>query len=487
VAAGPEGAKVIEHFALADGRRSTSTFASGSFNKWFVDGVHFFSNTSTTVWVYTSQGAQVGIFALPTIENLTGQGSYFWTHAAHTPGYPLTIYALTGGGTAAASYALHVLEKVVPSGATTLGILSYGVGSVDVVELGPTIVRTTHAIPDIAYLGSFASDGTNFCVGNRQGVVLDSQHLSSPAGARSLSFGQVRSVSGSPSGMAAAALANGTIAIFDAGMVRALQAFAPFSSSDVDVAGDGAFLIAMANTTDSQYATDRSLAQFSLPDGELVRTWPGALATPPYPTSITLAQAASVLGTVSWKESYTYERRVTNLADDALLWSDTTTVDGCCVPGVTPAAIRISPDGTRIAVSDGYKVQGTTTRIYVNATLTGAGEGWAVGWVDDARLLANRYATTATSHDFAGAVWLDAQGQSQSSALPELAAVVSLSPAEVFDPYRNAIFDTETGAKVWASTHAPPRLYEDPPPLAAIAGDFVVYASGRAIFAERWR
>lgn len=74
IGAGPAGPNVIEVIAT-DGTASTTPPFSGTFHSWFLDGESFFSRTGFTVWVYPRiSGTVKGIFALLSIQNLTGQG-----------------------------------------------------------------------------------------------------------------------------------------------------------------------------------------------------------------------------------------------------------------------------------------------------------------------------------------------------------------------------------------------------------------------------
>ena len=141
VAVGPAGNRVIEILTIADGSRRTVTFASGTFNKWFIDGEHFLTSTGSTSWVYTSEATRIGAFALSSLENLNGQGSYLWT--LRTSSAVLTLYRLDGGGAVAATYALGSGDRVVPAASNVLAIMPEGKSSVDVLELGTSVTRTT--------------------------------------------------------------------------------------------------------------------------------------------------------------------------------------------------------------------------------------------------------------------------------------------------------------------------------------------------------
>jgi hypothetical protein len=94
VALGAAGQNVIETISTTVGTPSVGPTFSGTFNSWFVDGQRFFTNTGTTVWTYSANGIQQSIVSLPTIEQLAGQGNWFWTYQASTLGYPLNIYAV---------------------------------------------------------------------------------------------------------------------------------------------------------------------------------------------------------------------------------------------------------------------------------------------------------------------------------------------------------------------------------------------------------
>jgi len=111
----------------------------------------------------------------------------------------------TGGSTSVASYALKASEEALWLGSHVILILpteestyladgnengivkaeasmskAVSFDGIDVVRLGPTVTRTTHRLPAIMQPEILSGDGTNFCFGNRDGVVFDSVNRHCP-------------------------------------------------------------------------------------------------------------------------------------------------------------------------------------------------------------------------------------------------------------------------------------------------------------------
>lgn len=140
--------------------------------------------------------------------------------------------------------------------------------------------------------------------------------------------------------------------------------------------------------------------------------------------------------------------------------------------------IRLSSDGTKVAVSNS-KSTASATNLYNRGTLVTAVPGWAVGWLDDSRILVNSYTLTHTSPvTYSGSTIYSSSGSKLGAPpLPELQSLQIVSADSVYDPGSNAIYSTTTGMATWTS--ASPSTG-----VGAVAGSNVVFASGSQVLVQ---
>jgi len=474
IALGPAGANVVETVALPSGTSSVSSAFQGSFNSWFLDGQHFLSNTANTVWTYTNTGVQADITALPTVENLTGQGSWFWTYSANVLGYPVNIYKVGASGSPAATYSPGVDAHVIPSG-LTLGMLVYGSGAGTVIDLSGSSLTTMNFTAPIAYTSAYAGiAGSQWLVGNTWGVLLDGTSIA--GNPRYFGYGAAWSIAGS-SPRVAVATASGAILYFNAA-TKAQEGTIKFSSSQLALSSDGSVLAAAGDQNDAQYHDDWSINIYSVPSGTRTNSRPYSFASYSQggilPFEITLSGSGTALGQVLSTSTGTCSRQVTAVTGGPVLWSDTFLPASSCV-GVP---IRLSPDGTKVAVSDN-KSATSGTNVYSNGALVTAVPGWVVGWLDDSRILVNNY----TLSRFDIVTYTDTTIYSSSGTklgappLPELQSLQIVSAGSVYDPVSNVMYSTTTGMATW--TGASPSTG-----VGAVAGSNVVFASGSQVLVQ---
>lgn len=476
VALGPAGQNVIQTISVATGATSTGLAFSGNFNSWFVDGHSFFTNLGTTVWIYSPASVQESILSLPTVENLTGQGNWFWTYEANTPGYPLSIYPV-GSSTASQTFNLDIDTTVVASGGT-IGVLPDGTASASVIDLsGASPVKTDYSLP-IAYEQAYAATSpSQWIVGNKHGVVLDGTSVSTTP--RFFDTGAAWSIAGGTN-YAAIATANGKIYYYLLSSSSTTPAgVIDFSSSKIALSSDGTVLVAQANSNDSQYETDRTLNVYSIPSGSLTYNIPYQFGTGiPNLFDFSLSGSGTVtgqiLGTFSSSTSlWTYTRKVAPTTGGSIIWSDS--------PPDSNDAIHLSPDGTLIAISSGPTSPTSATNIYKNGLLATAVSGFAVGWIDNNQLLVNNYVVRYPSLSvFSNCSIYDATGAVQPGCnLPELFQIQPVSSSSVYSPALNQILSVPAGTPIYTSTL----------PLtgaAAVAGSNVVFASGSRIVVDNY-
>jgi hypothetical protein len=232
----------------------------------------------------------------------------------------------------------------------------------------------------------------------------------------------------------------------------------------------------MADANDNQFEPDRTLKIFSLPSGSLTYSSPSQLNTTgtPYLFDFSLSGSGTVTGQVmAYYNAATiipvkYTRQAAPTAGGSTIWSD---------PNPDQDGIKLSPDGTLIAVSAGAASPTSTTNIYKNGVLVTAVSGFAIGWIDNNQLLINNYvyAPHTVTPTYSGASIYDATGALLSTpTLPELFAIQPVTSTSIYSPTLNTIFSLPSGS----------TLYNSGTPLtgpAAVAGSNVVFASGSRI------
>ena len=477
LAAGPAGSNVIETVALPSGASTVGPTYHGTFNSWFLDGQYFLSNTANTVWIYTNNGVQADIAALPSIRNLTGQGNWFWTYSSDTDSQ-VNVYRVGASSAASATFSPGVLASVVPSG-LTLGILEYGTGAGTVVDLSGAHVSQASFTAPVAYTSAFGAASTSqWMIGNNWGVLVDGASLAGRP--RHFGHGAAWSIAGSDSRVAVATAA-GEILYFDAS-TNVQEGAIGFSSSQIALASDGSVLAAAGDQNDSQYHDDWSINVYSLPSGVAIKTLPYSFANfasgGSLPLDMTFSRSGDVLGLVQgtfsgFGDVWNCLRQVSAVTGGAVLWSDAQTSSQCL-----GAPIRLSPDGTKVAVSSSISAP-SGTNVYVNGQLVSAVPGAVVGWLDNDRILVNNYTSNFVGVlIYAGCAIYDFSGTKLGAPpLPEIRSLQIVSTDSVYDPGSNTIYSTTTGKALWSG--AGPSTG-----VGAVAGSGVVFESGNQVLVQ---
>jgi hypothetical protein len=485
VALGAAGSDVIEAVSLPSGSSSVGPAFQGTFNSWFIDGSAFLTNVNNTVWVYSNASTQLDFAALSTTTGLTGQQSWYWTNEYTQSGVgTVTVYKVGAGGAPAATYTFPLLSVTAVGSGTTIGILGDGMSAVHVVDLsGATPVQTQFAMPVASPNEYAAVSASQWIVGNGYGVLLDGASLAGTP--RYFGYGQAWSIAGG-SERVAIATAAGQILYFDTTSWNQ-EGVLPASSTEIALSSDGSVLAARASgDTGGNVLTDDSVRVYSLPSGALVNTWPYTFGTLPWAMNISVSGSGALLGQVVYSNSFSasYTRQVTAAAGGPTLWSDTIsaglTIDPF-IPQAWPLPIRLSADGTLIAVSSA-KDDSAGTNIYLNDALTTAVPGWAVGWLANNALLVNFYSGTAAGGTgYASCAIYDTSGTKQSvPPLPETGTsdpIQMVDANSIYDDGTNKIYSIITGTVTWSSASSSRGR-------GAIAGSRVVFASGAQVVAQ---
>jgi hypothetical protein len=390
---------------------------------------------------------------------LTGTGNWFWVGAQ-----TLDFYAVGASGTPSATFTFPILTGFFVSGGT-LGAMGYGVGDVAVIDLsGSTLVRTSYTVPTRYNSVYAAASAAQWIIANRHGVVVDATDASTP---RYFDLGRAWSIAGGAQ-RAAVATASGRILYFDPAS-KAEEGRIEFAASTIGLSDDGRVLIAIGNSNDAQYYEDRTLKVYSLPSGVEVLSRPGSYPNAPYPVDVVLSSSGGVFGTVDVAGA----RNVFTI-DGTLIWTDT--------PAMTLSAqeahVVLSPNGSLAAAPDRERHPNTNTLIVLNGARHSAAPGWPVAWIDDTRLLLNRYRFFALFPRYDRAVIVDALGNVLATpALPELTTLQPVGSDTGYSPAQNRMYSLTTGQPVWTSA-SPTRG------RGAVSGGRVVFASGAVVRTE---
>jgi hypothetical protein len=237
VALGPAGASVVETLTVPSGADTVSAAFNGTFFSWFLDGAHFLTTVSNTVYTYTSAGVQQGVSALPTVTNLTGQGNWISIASAGTSG-DLQVYAI-GSSTPAFTSSFSVYSFL----ASGLLIAIPQLNSIP----GMTIVDLSGASPTVtSYTGFGLSIGSAFASASSSQWLIDTGYGSIIDGAtlagtvRTLGYGQIQSIAATANVVALAA-SNGQVLLMNPSSAT-VQSTLAFQANEVQLSSDGSVL-----------------------------------------------------------------------------------------------------------------------------------------------------------------------------------------------------------------------------------------------------
>lgn len=459
IAKGAAGATVIETVTVPGGASSVSAAFQGTFHSWFSDGDRFLTNVANTVFVYSTAAAQEAILALPTIEQLGGRGNWLWTGQN-----ALDIYAVGPSTTPVVSFSKSPSTDLIPSGSTIAFAANTGLSVVDLVPATP--VKRDYTPPLDLFRAYGAATSTDWAYATRSGTLfgeLSDATIPAPIPQR-YSAGRAFSIAGSDTRIAVAT-ASGRIFNFDA-TTHALLSEIEAPSSHVALSTNGTQLAAAATDTLEEPSRIRVLAM------------PGETPLADFQSGRTLQDMSFAAGGNILGQSLTgagpRTREVFGF-DGVPIWSDTPQY---YYPVVS--SIRLSPNGSRIAVAvpvDNFGSTSSTTgtNIYNGATLTTAVLGIPVGWIDNDRLLINRYTRELNYGVYNRCEFVSPTGTvTTCPALPHIQRMQTVTPNSIYSPVHNQIFDLTTGSTLWSSSAAADGE-------GAVAGGDVVFASGATV------
>lgn len=461
VALGPAGQNVVQTISPVNGASAVSAPFSGSFNSWFLDGGRFITNLGTTVWVYSNTGVQQALVSLPTVEFLKGQGNWICTWQSAGSGSPLAIYAI---GSETPSLSLNVASSTQPFiTGTRIGAFSSAT-QFSVVDLSSTTLSSTSYNLPFASTGAIAFQSTSvWMAGSGDGELFDG--ASGPGAPRYFGFGNALGLAGS-SNTAAISTAIGKVLVFNPSPA-ALQQTINFSGGKLALSSDGSVLGAFNKAGNNQ-----TLNFYSLPSSSVISSYSYSFSgTTPVLSDFSLALSGTVIGQITYTGNNA-TRQVTGITGAPSIWSDT---------GSYGDPIRLSPDGTLIAVTQAYdSIQGYVTKIFLNGSLVTAVPGAAAGWIDNNRVLVNQFAIpkAGLAPPYTGSTIYSSAGAALATpSLPQLDNIQTVTSNSVYDAKSNAIYSLTSGQSTWTGTYPSSAL-------GAVVGSNVVYQSGHSVVVE---
>ena len=463
LAKGPAGASVIESISVPGNGATLSPAFNGTFHSWFLDGERFLTTVSNTVFVYSKDAAQVDIAALTTVNQLAGTGNFFWVRQQNQT---LNVYTVGSAGATVTPFTLSNSTEVIPSG-STLGLFLDSTASIGVVDLALTTpVRADFTAPSYLFetspaLRAYAAlSSSEWVFATGEGTMLG--ELNGGGTPQLYARGSALSVAGSDA-YSAVATADGVIQFFDT-TSHTLAGTIAFAASKIALSKDGSVLAAMARN-----GNDRSLRFYSLPSGNLASQMPYTFAVDgqAYPTDFVLSDSGDVVGLNLTVYCCIYNSREVRTTGGTLIWSDSDLE-------FPNSPLRLSPNANLLGAVTSLRFPDTGTNIFTSGTLTTAVPGWGVDWLDDTRLLVNRYVPGGIGHPnprFNGTEIYNASGTLIASpALPEIWRLQRVSANTIYSPELNEILDLTTGSTVWSSS-------TDHWDQGAVAGNDVVFAA----------
>jgi len=459
IAKGAAGQNVIETVSVPGGVSTVSPSFQGQFRSWFGDGARFITSLGSTVWIYSNAVVQEDFKNPVSAQSFGGLGNWFWTYS------PVTIYQV--GASSSPVLTTTGGQEEIPS-SSTIGLVSDT--QVSVIDLsGPLPVSTSYPAP-ISHLSAYGANSTAvWLTGNSYGLVLDGASIATQP--RYLTLGSVWSIAGGADYFSVA-MASGSIRYFIADTDVPAGSI-PFLSSQLTASADGTILAAVAN---AYYGTDQTVNVYSLPGGNLLSSWPSTVGSSPTQRLTDLSADGKTLAFIYSTGCLGVAIATTGVSPPS--WCDMVS---------SPDVVRLSPDGTLVAAST-QPSGGGTTDLYENGTLVTTVPGWAVGWLDNGRLLLNQYVFGHIGVEYNGAQIVDPSGKLLAS--PPISGaerIQVVTPDTVYYPSSpsssvNVIASLTTGATIWASGDTSQFIGYGP--FGAISGSQVIFASGSYVLAQ---
>lgn len=468
---GPGAAQRVLTIAVPAGTSTVGPLFTGTFHSWFEDGARFFTAAGNTLRIYSNATVEADVAnlaAFPT--KLAGFGNWYHGELQNE----LKIWAVGSAGVTAANYPLGTVDQVRGTG-NTLALLPYQIPQMSVIDLAGAAPVKTDFVTPVASLTNFAAVSATDWVFSASGGAMFGELGAGPP--QRYSYGEVRAMAGGTARVVIA-LANGEILHFAAN-TQALEGRIDFAIGDIQLSADGTVLAASATPFQSQYVPDRTLRVYSLPSRNLITQFPFTFGVYPQLGDFALsrdgqvvAQYLSGAGSERWLRAYRLDH--TPLLDEM--------TPRFMVLTESPELV-VSDSGSGVSYPETSVGAGNASGIYVNGARTSAAIGWPAAWLDDSRILMNRYRGMPGEYAFDGADIVNSSGQllAQPPVL-EMRRPQIIGTNTAYSPEHNIIVNVTTGDTLWSSASPISNLRSQN--RGAVAGDFVYYVSGDQVLFE---
>lgn len=449
----------VQYLNVTSGAQTVSSSAfTGSAYGWFADGSHFLTLALGQVHrIYTPDVVLAGTLNMQGGQ-LGGYGDYFWNapniysfgSVGADPNAPVPLATLSGGTWMLSGN----LIAAVSSSELKLAHLD-AVFSTETVPLPASWYSTPSA---------FAADTSGHwsAIGSG-GSIYHRGTVSDPNASGFLGCGEPLDVTGSQSGLAAVVTGAGIVLVDT--ISEEAQVVPSVRRNHVALSDAGTLLLAGGDP--ANLTVTPGLDVFDLP-GTAPYNWPGTKDFRLSRNGARLAQSCS------------------NVVTDPKGGNPTT-----LVPQTNCSTPRLSPSGAYTALSDADPLNDSAmaspklpgTSIYQGATLVNVVPGFAVGWIDDNRLLTQTYTFGTIPHlklwTYASSYIYDNQGTLLATlpALPALVDFDTISPTQILSTPSGNVYDLTTGAAVGNPAPFEPQLHS-PRRFAHAATSIVEAAEG---------
>lgn len=465
IALGPAGANVVETLTVPSGTDTVSAAFNGTFSSWFLDGGHFVTTVSNTVYTYTSAGVQQGVTALPTVTNLTGQGNWISIAGLGTGG-KLQVYAI-GSSTPTFTSSFDVYSYLASG--LLIAIPQIGPPEISIIDLsGSSPVATSYSALGVAIGSTFASASSSpWLIDSGGGAIIDGATVSG-SNIRTLGYGQIQSIAAN-SNLVALAASNGQILLMNpAGPT--LQSTITFQANELQLSSDGSVLGAGA-ASDMAVWVAPGPNFYSLPSLNLISSF--SYSEPISSENFSLSGSGQTIAVIQLSSGANSEQ-VMGISGTPVIWSQTS--------GSESELPALSPSGTFFSVVSQNSTAPfvPTSNIYQDGTVVGALNGNATGWIDDEHLFVQNYAGNGPS--FAGIGIYNPTGTLLTSypanTIPAINYPQFLAGNLVLNPAAPpAIYSLNDGSLVWSA----PDGAGSGNNAAAVSGSNVVVQMGHQI------
>jgi hypothetical protein len=407
------------------------------------------------VSVYSPAATLVDRTTVTTNQVLNGVGHWFWGES----GYPLNTLVLYALGNSATPTATYALNSPTASGTYVTGLSGTGPGALTAIDLsGATPVLSTYNVPTSESAYAFNSP-SHYMMGTTGGLLIDE---STPGSPRTFDYGAVTKLAG---GTARAVFTTASGNTFSYNTTsNAFESTVDLSSSlQYVLSADGSVLATIEPGTVTGAET---VDIYSLPSRALINSFSYASGSPS-PSNITLSPPGTTLG---------------ELLSGTGVQQSIPTTGGTPTIYTTGGAepVQLSPNAAEVALSSAGPYPAARSALYINGTYETTVVGYAVGWLDNGRLLVDTFNSQGA---LLGANIFSPAGTLLAVApIGPFATLQVVSSDLVYAPQLNEVLSLSGANDGWVS--GDPCGSAISSCLGAYAGSAVVFESGNLVLAQ---